>query len=688
MSDNGGFLGKPLKRRDFVTTSALLGTGAIAATQFPWLIDSLGGNGKREIKPNVEYALAKPENIIYSVCQQCNTQCGIKIKLQDGVAVKVEGSPLSPWNLQPHLPYESSLFDLATVDGSICPKGQAGIQTGADPYRIVRVLKRDGPRGSMRWRSIHFDEALDEIVNGGDLFGEGPVTGLKDIWALRDLDVAKAMAKDVQTILDEKEADKKKELVEKFKADHADHLDTLIDPDHPDLGPKNNQFAFVWGRLKDGRGDFIKRFTLDALGSVNAHGHTTVCQGSLYFTGKAMSEQYDFDPKAKQAKWTGGKKFFWQADLESAEFVIFVGVNPFEASQGPPLRARRITEGLSTGHLKYAVVDPRLSRTAAQAWKWLPAKPGTEAATALALIRWVIENERYDATFLSNANKAAAKADGEPSWSNATWLVKIEEGKPTTFLRGSDLGIEPYQKAAKDAKTGEDIHYELDPFIVLSGGKPVPLDPNDEENAVEGDLLVDTTVGEFQVKSSLQILKEEASTRSIEEWAEIAGVRARDLEEIAEEFTSHGKKAVADIHRGVSKHTNGLYNCSAWFSLNLLIGNYDWKGGMSAGSTYSAQGEKEGQPYPLAKLNPDKTTNFGISIIRHDKKYDASTIFEDYPAKRQWYPLASDIYQEIIPSAGDAYPYPIKAMILYMGTPVYSLPAGHTNIEILSDPAK
>jgi hypothetical protein len=34
----------------------------------------------------------------------------------------------------------------------------------------------------------------------------------------------------------------------------ADHLDTLIDPDHPDLGPKNNQFTFVWGGLKDGRG--------------------------------------------------------------------------------------------------------------------------------------------------------------------------------------------------------------------------------------------------------------------------------------------------------------------------------------------------------------------------------------------------------------------------------------------------
>ena len=37
---------------------------------------------------------------------------------------------------------------------------------------------------------------------------------------------------------------------------------------------------------------------------------------------------------------------------------------------------------------------------------------------------------------------------------------------------------------------------------------------------------------------------------------------------------------------------------------------------------------------------------------------------------------------------GDAYPYPIKALLLYMGTPVYSLPAGHKLVEILCDPKK
>jgi len=686
MTDSNGVFGTRLDRRQFIKTSALLGSGALASAQAPWLLDLVNGQSRgREIVPNAPYVQARPENIIYSVCQQCNGQCGIKLKIKNGIVVKADGNPYSPWTMRPHVPYDTSPFDLATVEGGICPKGQAGIQTGADPYRIVKVLKRAGPRGSGKWRSIDFSTAITEIVEGGKLFADVPgeedreVEGLKDIWALRDAETAKKMAADVSKILGEKDAGKKKDLVRKFKDDYADKLDVMIDPEHPDMGPRNNQLAFVWGRLKGGRSELITRFAKDAFGSANAHGHTTVCQGSLYFTGKAMSEQF------VEGKFANGKKFFWQADQESAEFLIFVGVNPFEASQSPPLRARRITAGLSDGSLKFVVVDPRLSRTAAKAWKWLPNKPGTEGAIALALIRWIIENGRFDATFLSAANKAAAAAVDEPSWSNATWLVKIDEnGEPGKFLRASEIGLAPKEKRTN--KEGKE--WEFDPFVVSYNGELKPFDPNDDKNPVVGDLLVDTTVDTLRVKSSMQLLWEEASARTIQEWADLAGVSASDLEDIAAEFVSHGKKAAAEIHRGVASHTNGFYSCGLWLNLNLLIGNYDWKGGMTAGATYDQTGAKDGQPYPLSKMHPGKTTSFGISIIRHDVKYEDTTLFEGYPAKRPWFPLSSDIYQQIIPSAADAYPYPLKALILYMGTPAYSLPAGHTNIEILADPAK
>ncbi|WP_304131658.1 molybdopterin dinucleotide binding domain-containing protein, partial [Ignavibacterium album] len=138
-----------------------------------------------------------------------------------------------------------------------------------------------------------------------------------------------------------------------------------------------------------------------------------------------------------------------------------------------------------------------------------------------------------------------------------------------------------------------------------------------------------------------------------------------------------------DIHRGPAQHTNGFYNVLSWMSLNMLLGNYDWAGGMSKASTYKYDGSKGGV-FDLTKVK-GKISAFGVSSIRHDVDYDKTTIFEEYPAKRNWYPLASDVYEEIIPSIGDAYPYPIKALFFYMGAPTYALPAGHTNIDVLSD---
>ena len=119
--------------------------------------------------------------MIYTVCQQCNTQCGIKVKLLEGVAAKIDGNPYSPWNLYPHLPYQTPVSQVARVDGYICPKGQAGIQTAYDPYRIRTVLKRKPgtKRGENQWITVPFEQAIREIVEGGDLFCEGPAPGLQ-----------------------------------------------------------------------------------------------------------------------------------------------------------------------------------------------------------------------------------------------------------------------------------------------------------------------------------------------------------------------------------------------------------------------------------------------------------------------------------------------------------------------------
>ena len=43
---------------------------------------------------------------------------------------------------------------------------------------------------------------------------------------------------------------KGKMKLDEFKTKHASSLPYLINPDHPDLGPKNNQFVFNWKTAK------------------------------------------------------------------------------------------------------------------------------------------------------------------------------------------------------------------------------------------------------------------------------------------------------------------------------------------------------------------------------------------------------------------------------------------------------
>jgi anaerobic selenocysteine-containing dehydrogenase len=674
-SDDSMDVPAPAKsRRELLAAGAVLAGGAFLGTRLLCPASASAGSAAQPRPRSTDAS-----QLIHTVCLQCNTGCGIKVNIEDGVATKIDGNPYSPWTMVPALPYATPLDDSAPIEGALCPKGQAGIETAYDPYRIVRVLKRAGRRGENKWRVISFSQAVKEIVEGGRLFssvkGEENrrVAGLREVWALRDKTLAASMAAAVDAIKKKPLAERPAAIAE-FKSTFAEHLDLLIDPDHPDLGPKNNQLVFMWGRLKAGRSEFIKRFVSESFGSVNAHGHTTVCQGSLYFTGKAMSDQF------VEGKFTGGSKAYWQADTANVEFLLAMGTAYLEGGYGPTHHARKLMKSLVEQKVKIAVVDPRFSKLASKAWKWVPIKPGADGALALAMIGWILDNDRHDKPFLSAANKAAATAAGESSWTNAAWLIKAD-GK---FLRASEIGLaEPVTRTGADGKP-----WVFDAFVVMKNGSPVAFDPNDAANAVTGDLLFGGTVGGLAVKSVLQTIREMAAQKTIDEWATVCGIAAEDIVELAREFTSHGKKAVADPHRGVSQHTNGFYNVLAVYTLNALVGNWDHRGGLLKLTTYTIDGTKTGQPFPLAKLHPASLKPFGLSVIRHEAKYEDSTIFGTYPAKRPWYPFSSDVYQEILPSIGDAYPYGAKVLISYMAAAPYALPAGHTNIKVLSDVKK
>ncbi|MFQ6057411.1 MAG: molybdopterin-dependent oxidoreductase [Anaerolineae bacterium] len=622
--DRGFLLSTKISRRAFLQAASALGAVAAAprflrvGATMPDLIPqpqklttSIPGPDPVETTPGVD--------VRYTACLQCHNSCTISAKIVNGKVEKIDGNPYSPMNrsLENMLPYDTNPETAKIERGRICPKGQALIQTTYDPYRVKQPLKRVGPRGSGQWQAISWEVAISEIVNGASFPDSGPFEGLKHI---RSFDP--------------------------------------IDPNIPELGPKANQFVMMIGRAEHGRKDIIGKWMKDVFGSVNAKiEHTTICEQSHH-----IGLKHSLDYKAHHV----------QPDIENCEYIMAFGANMVEAGFGPPHFARKLMRAKVEKGMKLVVVDPRLSKTAAKADEWVPIKPGTDGALAMAMIRWIIENGRYDATFLTNPNKDAATADGETSWSDATYLVKmgdIEPGEPGKFLRADEIGIGTAEQ-----------------FVVLSDSVPTPAD-----TAPSGDLEVDTTLNGIPVKSAFTLLKEEAQSYTLDEYAEITGVPKATIERLADEFTSHGKKAQATFYRGPVQHTNGFYNARALAVLNFMVGNLDWKGGwQKGGGHYHELGGKPGNPYTMDDIVPQApdAAPGGILITREKKKYeDATNLFarDGYPARRPWFPFSSNVYQEVLPSAADGYPYPIKALFLLKGTPALSCPASEEQKKILLD---
>jgi len=118
---------------------------------------------------------------LYTVCGLCPGNCGICCRVAEGAVVKIGGSPFHPASCGNPLPFATPLDEAVTRSGSICAIGGSGIQTLYDPFRVARPLKRVGLRGSGKWVAVSWEQALTEIIAGGDLFGEGHVQGLNEI---------------------------------------------------------------------------------------------------------------------------------------------------------------------------------------------------------------------------------------------------------------------------------------------------------------------------------------------------------------------------------------------------------------------------------------------------------------------------------------------------------------------------
>jgi tetrathionate reductase subunit A len=247
-----------MKRREFFKISAVVGAAAVTGLGInklsiagePPEFAPISGSGQ-EIEARIDLKTGQVDpnpNIVmrHSACLGCYSSCGNRVKIdkRSGKIFRVSGNPYNPQSALA-LPYDSPLTDsylaFSTYKdkghigrGTLCARGNATLDAHYDPYRMLVPLKRAGKRGEGRWKPITWEQAVQETVEGGELFkdlGEKAVEGFRQVYDVK----------------------------------------TPMDPSQPELGPKSNQLVMIGGR-GDGRTSFGARF-MGAFGSVNNFSH-------------------------------------------------------------------------------------------------------------------------------------------------------------------------------------------------------------------------------------------------------------------------------------------------------------------------------------------------------------------------------------------------------------------------------
>lgn len=592
-----------------------------------------------------ELVLNPDQRTAFTVCYGCTTLCGVRVRIDNNSeeVLRVIGNPYHPLSGDPHLPQATPVRDaLKSVSGyqdqglagrsTACARGNAMMAQITSPYRITHCLKRVGKRGERKWEKISFEQMIEEVCEGGDLFGEGHVQGLRELY---------------------------------------DH-DTLIDPENPEYGPLANQLL-VMDSTDYGRTAILRRFAFNAFGTRNFGAHGPYCGLAFRLgSGAAMNDVVD-NAHAKP-------------DYTHARFALFIGTAPSQAGNPFKRQGRLLAEARAHGELEYMVVDPALNATVSHASsernRWVPILPGTDTAFAMGLIQWLLNNDGYAADYLAIPSDRAARAAGEPGHSNATHLVIENDQHPRAghFLRLSDLGL-----AAADS--------EADDLVVVSNGELVAA--NSVERAeLFVSREVDTPDGKLQVKSSLAKLKEAADAHSLEDYARECGIPAARISEIAQKFASHGRKSVADCHGGMMSAT-GFYGAFAITALNILAGSFNLRGGYIRGPA-KFNGVTPGPRYDLTTFPGQRSPKgvfFSRSRFPYQKssefKRKQAAGQSPYPARAPWRPLPAALITEHLTSGLHGYPYPLKAIISHMANPIYGQ-AGLNNMiaKDLQDPGK
>ncbi len=146
---------------------------------------------------------------------------------------------------------------------------------------------------------------------------------------------------------------------------------------------ETHKFVFFRGRYSYNR-DIIYSSVPKIFGSPNGISHSAIC---------AEAEKFG-------AYYTEGYWDYRDYDLEHTRYVLCWGADPLSSN-------RQVPHAINIwGHVRdraeIAVIDPRLSATAAKANEWLPVLPGEDGALAVAMAHVILREGLWSREFVGN----------------------------------------------------------------------------------------------------------------------------------------------------------------------------------------------------------------------------------------------------------------------------------------------
>lgn len=245
-----------------------------------------------------------------------------------------------------------------------------------------------------------------------------------------------------------------------------------------------------------------------------------------------------------------------EVDLDYCNYCILFGTQMGHmVGIAPNIMAQKMAEARARG-MKLVAIDPFCNYAAAKADEWVPIRPGTDAAMALAMLHVLLNEKRiFDAGFLRNHT-------------NAPYLA----GPDGSYLR--------------DVKSNKPLVWDMEE------GTARPFDDCVNEPALEGDFVV----GEVAGRPAFELLKDAIKNYAPESVSSITTVPAETIRRLAVEFgqsarigsriTINGRElpyrpAAVNYIRGASTRKHGTNIALAISLLNLVIGALYVPGGFA-----------------------------------------------------------------------------------------------------------